>query len=204
MLIARDDPLDTYLVHHPSAVLDKPVEATVTDPGNPYVLGPQLLCAAMELPLSDAEVDAFGGSRGSDETVRGRQDPAPKARMVRHRRFEPPHGSLDIRGGIGTQVAIVDGESGRMLGTVDAGRAPATVHPGAVHIHQGETYVVDELDLDVGLALVHTENPDWTTSARETTEITITEQLEHKNYGDIAVALVQVEVTHQSSGTYDG
>ncbi|MDN5548829.1 MAG: DEAD/DEAH box helicase, partial [Rhodococcus sp. (in: high G+C Gram-positive bacteria)] len=60
VLIARDDPLDTYLVHHPSAVLDKPVEATVTDPGNPYVLGPQLLCAAMELPLSDVEVDAFG------------------------------------------------------------------------------------------------------------------------------------------------
>ncbi len=43
VLVARDDPLDTYLVHHPSALLDRPVEATVTDPTNPYVLGPQLL-----------------------------------------------------------------------------------------------------------------------------------------------------------------
>lgn len=199
VLIARDDPLDTYLVHHPSAVLDKPVEATVTDPGNPYVLGPQLLCAAMELPLSDAEVDAFGALE-----VLTRLSEEGKIRRRKHGWFvtadSNPHGSLDIRGGIGTQVAIVDGESGRMLGTVDAGRAPATVHPGAVHIHQGETYVVDELDLDVGLALVHTESPDWTTSARETTEITITEQLEHKNYGDITVALVQVEVTHQVVG----
>ncbi len=90
VLIARDDPLDTYLVHHPSAVLDKPVEATVTDPGNPYVLGPQLLCAAMELPLSDAEVDAFGALEVLTRLSEGRQDPAPKARMVRHRRFEPP------------------------------------------------------------------------------------------------------------------
>src|SRR5690606_33376307 len=56
VLVARDDPLDTYLVHHPEALLDRPVEATIIDPANPYVLGPQLLCAAMELPLDDAEV----------------------------------------------------------------------------------------------------------------------------------------------------
>ncbi|PRC45533.1 DEAD/DEAH box helicase, partial [Mycobacterium sp. ITM-2017-0098] len=56
VLIARDDPLDTYLVHHPSALLDRPIERVVIDPGNPYVLGPQLLCAATELPLTEAEV----------------------------------------------------------------------------------------------------------------------------------------------------
>ncbi len=91
-------------------------------------------------------------------------------------------------------------ESGRMLGTVDTGRAPATAHPGAVHIHQGESYVVDELDLDQGLALVHAEDPDWTTSARETTEITVTSVLEQKQFGDVEVALVEVEVTHQVIG----
>ena len=87
-----------------------------------------------------------------------------------------------------------------MLGTVDTGRAPATAHPGAVHIHQGESYVVDELDLDQGLALVHAEDPDWTTSARETTEITVTSVLEQKQFGDVEVALVEVEVTHQVIG----
>jgi DEAD/DEAH box helicase domain-containing protein len=43
-------------VHHPEALLDKPVERVVIDPSNPYVLGPQLLCAATELPLEEAEV----------------------------------------------------------------------------------------------------------------------------------------------------
>ena len=39
VLVARDDPLDTYLVTHPEALLGQPVEATVFDPDNPYVLG---------------------------------------------------------------------------------------------------------------------------------------------------------------------
>ncbi|WP_072690141.1 DEAD/DEAH box helicase [Rhodococcus marinonascens] len=199
VLVARDDPLDTYLVHHPSALLDKPVEATVTDPSNRYVLGPQLLCAAMELPLSDAEAEEFGavgllGELAEQGLIRRRV----------HGWFVTagtnPHGALNIRGGIGTQVAIVVTESGRMLGTVDAGRAPATVHPGAVHFHQGESYVVDELDLEQGLALVHAEEPDWTTSARETTEITVTAVLEQKLFGELEVVLAEVEVTHQVTG----
>ena len=37
VLVARDDPLDTYLVTHPEALLGRPVEATVFDPTNPYV-----------------------------------------------------------------------------------------------------------------------------------------------------------------------
>lgn len=199
VLVARDDPLDTYLVHHPSALLDRPVEATVTDPTNPYVLGPQLLCAALEMPLSDAEVADFGATEVLTELA--------EQGLIRRRAHgwfvtaeSDPHSALDIRGGIGAQIAIVDGESGRFLGTVDAGRAPATAHPGAVHIHQGESFVVDQLDLEEGLALVHPEEPDWSTSAREVTDIAIGDVAEHKRYGDVDVALVHVEVTHQVVG----
>jgi DEAD/DEAH box helicase domain-containing protein len=199
VLVARDDPLDTYLVHHPAALLDKPVEATVTDPSNPYVLGPQLLCAAMELPLSDAEVEQFGAVE-----LLGRLAEQGLIRRRAHGWFvtaeSNPHASVDIRGGIGKQVAIVDAESGRMLGTVDGGRAPATAHPGAVHLHQGESFVVDMLDLEEGLALVHAETPEWSTSARETTEIVITSLLEHSEHGPVTVALTEVEVTHQVVG----
>ncbi|SNS50407.1 DEAD/DEAH box helicase [Rhodococcoides kyotonense] len=201
-LVARDDPLDTYLVHHPNALLDKPIEATVTDPTNPYLLGPQLLCAAAELPITAdeaAELDAEPvlEALAADGLVRKRPHGwfiTPDGQKY------APHASVNIRGGSGTEVAIVDGVTGRMLGTVDAGRAPATVHPGAVHIHQGESFVVDDLNLEDGLALVHPEQPDWNTSARETTDISVTAVHSQAMLGDVTLALVQVNVTHQVVG----
>ncbi len=159
VLVARDDPLDTYLVHHPDSLLGKPVEATVTDPANPYILGPHLLCAAAEKPLSETEIDAWDARPVAEELaaeglLRKRKSGWYVAAGVE------PHAEIDIRGGgIGGQVLIVDTTTSQVLGTVDTGRAMSTVHPGAVHIHQGETYLVDELDLDDGLALAHPEDP---------------------------------------------
>lgn len=206
LLIARDDPLDTYLVHHPEALLGKPIEATITDPHNPYVLGPHLLCAAMEQPLTDDEVHEFQAwEMLSDLAKQGLIRRRPGAVRDGSARWfvtadAHPHDAVDVRGGIGTTVAVVDCESGRLLGTTDAGRAPATLHPGAVHLHQGESFVVDELDLEEGVALVHAETPSWTTSARALTSIEVEKVDEQRIHGSVTTALARVLVTRQVVG----
>ena len=95
----------------------------------------------------------------------------------------------------------MEGSTGRMLGTVRRRTAPATLHPGAVHIHQGETYVVDELDLDErGRTRARRGCRTGRPRAREVTDITIESVLEQREHGAVAVALVEVEVTHQVVG----
>ncbi|WP_290718881.1 Zn-binding domain-containing protein, partial [Gordonia sp. UBA7599] len=199
VLVARDDPLDTYLVHHPEALLRKPVEATVFDPMNPYVLKPHLLCAAAELPLKPDEVQRLGVADVVDELTADGLLRRRKAGWYLSAGLEP-HAEIDIRGGIGGQILIVDTSTSQLLGTVDTVRALSTVHPGAVHIHQGRSFVVDELDLDDGLALAHPEEPDWTTSPRETTDIEVVAMEQVVDRGALHVALVEVTVTSQVVG----
>ena len=66
---------------------------------------------------------------------------------------ETAHSAVSLRGGSGEEVMIVDASDGRLLGTIDAARATSQVHPGAVYLHQGETYMVEDLLLDDAVAL---------------------------------------------------
>jgi DEAD/DEAH box helicase domain-containing protein len=174
VFVARDDPLDTFVVHHPESVFGRPVEAAVLDPDNPYVLAPHLCAAAAELPLRDEDFALFGPATGEvvpDLVRRG---------LLRHRaagwfwtKRERATDLADLRGTGGAPVRIVELGTGRLLGTVDAAAAHATVHAGAVYLHQGESYVVDTFDVDDAVALVVRGDPGWTTTARDLTDIRI-------------------------------
>ncbi|MDR7301710.1 DEAD/DEAH box helicase [Haloactinomyces albus] len=203
VFVAQDDPLDTYLVHHPPAVLEQPVEATVLDPANPYVLEPHLSCAAAELPLDGAALNFFGGppAREAVEALTASGVLRARAHGWYWTARERPHRTVELRGTGGEQIAVVEGDSGRMLGTVDPDSAHGTVHPGAVYLHRGESFVVDELDLDDGLALVHAENPEWNTSPRDETDISVLRTLESRRVAaGVSINLGEVEVTSRVVG----
>ncbi|HKD97002.1 MAG TPA: DEAD/DEAH box helicase [Micromonosporaceae bacterium] len=196
VLVARDDPLDTYLVHHPDALFGRPVEAVVLDPANPYVLGPHLCCAAVELPLTEADLPLFGDVAAETlatlvETGFLRRRPTGWY-WTRDGRPE-----VDLRGTGGAQISIVEESTGRLLGTVDGGSAHSQVHTGAVHLHQGVSYVVDALDLDDCVALVHAEEPDWSTHARDVTSLDVDSVTELVDAGPIGLFLGTVDVTNQ-------
>ena len=198
LLVARDDPLDTYLVHHPDAIFGQPVEATVFDPENPYVLGPHLAAAAAELPLTDDDLELFGPG------TRALLDALVERGWLRHRsngwfwtKRERATDLADLRGIGGTPVRVVESSTGRVLGTVDPGSSHTTVHAGAVYVHQGESYVVRSLDLDDSVALADAATPDYTTSARELTEIRVLDTERRSRLGAADLCFGTVEVTRQ-------
>ena len=198
VLIARDDPLDTYLIHHPAAIFGAAVEATVLDPSNPHVLAPHLAAAAAEIPLTDADWELFGDAapgvvHGLVERGLLRRRPA----GVFWTHPERPSGLTDLRGAGGPAVRVVEASTGRVLGTVDSGAADRTVHAGAVYVHQGATFMVETLDLEDNVALVHAASPDFSTSAREITDIRIAEEVRRETWGSACLAFGEVEVTAQ-------
>jgi DEAD/DEAH box helicase domain-containing protein len=198
VLVARDDPLDTFLVHHPEALFDQPVETTVLDPDNPYVLAPHLCAAAAELPLTDDDLALFGPS--AEELL-----PQLEAGKLLRRRAKAWHWTrreraadlTDIRGQGGRPVQVVEAGTGRLLGTVDEGASHTSVHEGAVHLHQGRTYLVRSLDLDDSVALVEEASPSYSTVARDTTAISVLETDTEIPWGDGRLCFGSVEVTNQ-------
>ena len=198
VLVARDDPLDSYLVHHPEAIFGAPVEATVLDPDNPYVLAAQLCAAAAELPLTDADLAMFGPSTVdvlAALTARG---------VLRQRptgwywtRSDRAGDLADLRGTGGEPTRIVDRATGRLLGTVDAAATHHSVHPGAVYLHQGDPWLVRDLDLDQHVALVDPTGGSVVTNARDVTDIRILATGEQSDWAAVQLYLGTVEVTTQ-------
>lgn len=198
VLIARADPLDTYLVHHPEALLGRAVEATVFDPSNPYVLKPHLCAAAAEDPLTEEDLDLFG------PTARDLVEVLVSEGLLR-RRFRGWYWTdrsracdlTDIRSTGGAAVQLIEEATGRVIGTVDASSAHQTAHTGAIYVHRGESWLVKDLDLDEGVATMSTTLPAYSTSAREVTSITIASETEHEHWGLSRVCVGKVEVSHQ-------
>ena len=155
VLVAREDPLDAYLVEHPELIFDRPVERTVVYPDNPYVLGPHLAAAAQEAPLTEADTDYFG-----PRTVPLAEQLAHQG-MLRRRASawfwtHPQRAvdSIDLRSMHGRAFEVVDEATGRLIGQVDPSAADRTLHPEAVYVHQGDQWLVVDADEHDRVALV--------------------------------------------------
>jgi DEAD/DEAH box helicase domain-containing protein len=162
------------------------------------VLGPHLCAAAHEHPLTEADLPLFG-PRARDVVdalvTQGLLRARPRGWFWTDRRR--PSDLADLRSAGGGPVQLIEGATGRVIGTVDAGRAHGTAHPGAVYVHRGEPWLVEELDLDAGLAVMSPTGSDWSTTAREVTEIAIESELAHQTWGSCRMSFGEVSVTHQ-------
>jgi DEAD/DEAH box helicase domain-containing protein len=197
-LVAQDDPLDQFYMRHPAQFFARPHEQARVALQNPYILSDQLCCAASELPLLDADVAWFG------ETM-----PALRDWLLRHERLREgsrgavatqrrPAAEVNIRSADGAPVALRDAESGRLIEQVPATRAPFEVYPGAVYLHQGDTYLVQSLDTREALA--RRAQLAYYTQPRDITDIAIERVVEQREVGPATLCFGVVSVTRQVTG----
>jgi DEAD/DEAH box helicase domain-containing protein len=196
--VASDDPLDTYLVNHPEAIFDVPVESTVFDPSNPYVLGPHLCAAAAERPLTQADLELFGpateGILGQLER-QGLLRKRPSGWFWTHP--ESAAGMVSLRSDGGGPVQIIDSETGQLLGSMDSPQTHYQAHEGAIYVHQGASYLVEELNEAEHCVVVRRVNPDYYTTARDITQIEVLSEHRQEDWGPVGVHFGEVKVTTQ-------
>ncbi|MCK9248401.1 MAG: DEAD/DEAH box helicase [Solirubrobacteraceae bacterium] len=180
--VAGEDALDQYFCRHPDDFLDRPVEAAIVRHENEPIHLAHLLCAAYEAPLDERDEPMLG------PRWRAHAEELERHGLLRERRgaFRPtdghafPAGELGLRSATGRRVVIVDGSTGEELGHVEWDKAPATVHPGAVYLHAGARYEVQDLDLERGYAVVEPFSGTWWTEPKREIEITFERLLDHR------------------------
>lgn len=198
VLVAEDDPLDSFLVHHPAAIFDRPVEAATLDPTNPFVLAPHVAAAAHELPVTEADSELFGPSMpGILQSLVTRGILRKRPRGWFWAREDRPADHFSLRGGGEDDVRIVETRTARVLGTVDAARAHAAVHTGAVYLHQGISHVVTELDLDATTAHVVVGDPGWSTFAQSVSAFDIQHVERETRWGSVGLHFGTIRVRTQ-------
>jgi DEAD/DEAH box helicase domain-containing protein len=201
VFIARDDPLDSYLVRHPQALLRHSPEPAVLDPANPYVLAPHLAAAAAELPLTEHDLNHLyrtGPDAAVVSDLVGAGDLRRRASGWHWAGRGRPAWRVSLRGSGDTRpVKIVEESTGRLVGTMDEPSAHHLVHDGAVYVHQGDTYLVSALDLAERVALVECEDPGYITRARDIADIKVINALRSVSWGDARVAFGEVRVSRQ-------
>jgi DEAD/DEAH box helicase domain-containing protein len=174
VLVAGDDQLDQWYARHPQELLDRPAEAVVVNPDNPFVARAQIGCAAHELPLTHADERFFGDVL--DDAVRDLvldDQLKPRNGAMYWCGREPPAVKVGLRTGSSIECQLVDAD-GRLVGTVDASRAFQVAHPGAIYLHQGRQYRVRDLDAEHQVAVLDpADDADEFTQPREETDLSI-------------------------------
>ena len=201
VLVAGEDQLDQWLMAHPKELFIRPPEPAVINPSNLQVLLPHLACAAYEQPLTpddgcwwddDLLADGVRLLVADDHLV-----------MRDGKAFWAGRGSpawgVGLRSGSSTEYRIAESD-GRLVGTVDGSRAFATVHPGAIYLHQGQAWKVTDLDLDDHVAWVEQSDGGELTQVRSETDIRILEVDERRPLGRVTLCLGLVEVSERVVG----
>ena len=175
----------------PEEFLDRPVEAAILDHSSESIYMSHLCAAAYEAPLEAGDAETLGAGVRPLRGAARRRGRAAQARTAATSRAAGLPGRASCRCARRRPTASRSSRptAGELLGFVEAERAFSTVHPGAVYLHLGEPYEVEELDIDARRALVRPAEGDYYTQPKIETETFIEETREERDALGVGAAV---------------
>jgi DEAD/DEAH box helicase domain-containing protein len=197
VFVARNSPVDQFLVNHPDWLLGRSPERAFIDPDNPHVTVGHLRCAAHEMALTAEDAAAFGPLSG--DLLDLLEEEGDVTRVDGRWYFATsayPAAEVNLRNIAGPVVTIEDlTAGGRVIGTLDELSAMTQLHDHAVYLHAGSTYFVVELDLVQKIARVERKDLTYYTQAVTVSRIRIDRPEEEADRTDAEVGYGEVTVT---------
>ena len=202
IMVAMGNPLDQFLMRHPSYFFGRPHERVIIDPDNRRILGQHLQCAAYERPLSKSELTNFSfNAPGVVQTLLDEGKLAYRNGRFFYGKQDYPAAKTNIRSASDGVFKIVDRNEGdRIIGTIESGVAYKTVHPGAIYLHAGEAYKIVELNLESLTAYAVAAEAAFYTESMEGSNLTVLQTKATKPMANANSFFGEVVVTNQVVG----
>lgn len=196
IFIARDTPIDQYIVNHPAFITRTPVEQAWLSSNNPYILLQHIPCAAHEYPLRPAE--PMFSDKAYDMAVKvltGEKTLVPYHDCLRFALPDYPAKGVNLRGMTDYNVDIYCGTE--VIGEIDPIGARGTLYKDAIYQHLGNRYMSMELDLDKKLCRVEEVRVDYYTEAVWENRVEMTEQESEQKRHDAILRFGYIHVNKQ-------
>ncbi len=206
VLVASSNPLDQFLAHHPEYFFGRSPEQALVNPNHLLILLEHLRCAMFELPFQKG--DGFGSI--SDELLHeyleflvANQDAHFSNEKYYWMKDSYPAANISLRSASAQSIVLQSlTEDGRPLtiGTVDGESAAWMVHPGAIYMHEGQQYFVQDFNLEHQLAQLIPVGLDYYTEAQRSSEIEVLSTSAQSAVPGGLKAYSEIQVTTQVVG----
>jgi len=176
VMVASPAPLDQFLMQHPEFILDRSPEMGLIDPNNLLILLQHIRCAAFELPFVAHE--SFG--KLSAEMLTGLLDVLVGSQEVHETngnyywmadQYPASHVSLRSSSPKCINLRTIESQGGVRIGEIDWASASWFVHPGAIYLHGGQSYLVEKLDFSDATAWMKPVQSDYYTEPVTKTQV---------------------------------
>lgn len=183
VMVASANPIDQFLAHHPEYFFERSPEQALVNPDHLLILLEHLRCAMFELPFQKGE--GFGAiSAQTIEEYLNFLVENREAHLSNEKYFwmadQYPAANISLRSAspqrFVLQTVMDDASSSlsarpQTIGIVDGESAVWMTHPGAIYLHEAQSYFVEELNLEEHIARIKPIVSDYYTEPLRQTEV---------------------------------